>query len=202
MVNSDNGDIGHWLHFDAKYRLQRQEAAALFDSNDDAGDDYEDAVGYQEEISTCISRKISARCMAASGASTNAGTVEVTNTLDITEASHDNSSGGTRAVLAYDHAGADRRAPRSDDVVVALNSLEVFRSILWVVARWMLLLVLAFLVSRLRSSRRHQRGATRACRLADPGSRHRLIDQQREPAAQRALAQPDRPAGVAQPELC
>ena len=151
---------------------------------------------------TCISRKISTRCIAASGASANAGTVEVTNTLDITEASYDNSSGVTRAVLAHDHAGADRRAPRSDDVVVAMNSLAVFRSMSWVVALWMLLLVLAFRVSRLRSSRRRQRGRNPCLPLADPGSRQRLIDQQREPAAQRALAHPDRPAGVAQPELC
>jgi hypothetical protein len=46
---SDRGGVTHWLHFDAKYRLERQQAEALFESADDdeerataeSGQDYE-----------------------------------------------------------------------------------------------------------------------------------------------------------------
>lgn len=50
VASSDNSDIVHWLHFDAKYRLQRQEATALFDGEDETVADGEEAVDYRAEI--------------------------------------------------------------------------------------------------------------------------------------------------------
>ena len=151
----------------------------------------------------CISRKISTSCIAGSGASTNAGTLEATDTLNITGASYTNSGGVTKAARAHDHAGADRRASRSDDVVEAMNPCEVFRSMLWVVALWMLLLMLILLVQSPVFVQTPPTGAQpvpAGWPIQDPGQQ--LIGRQREQATQHALAQPDRPAGVAQPELC
>ncbi|NKD87774.1 DUF2357 domain-containing protein [Haematospirillum sp. 15-248] len=40
----------HWLHFDAKYRLERQQAEAMFESDDENGTAVEGAADYETEL--------------------------------------------------------------------------------------------------------------------------------------------------------
>lgn len=51
---ASGGTATHWLHFDAKYRLERQQAEALFESTDDDEDDsssFEGGQDYEVELS-------------------------------------------------------------------------------------------------------------------------------------------------------
>ena len=45
------GGVSHWLHFDAKYRLERQEVEGLFEANSEAVEGHEGATSYKTELS-------------------------------------------------------------------------------------------------------------------------------------------------------
>jgi predicted component of viral defense system (DUF524 family) len=51
VATGDAGAAAHWLHFDAKYRLQREQTEGLFENEDEVDADEGKAVDYQVEIS-------------------------------------------------------------------------------------------------------------------------------------------------------
>ncbi|AAQ57687.1 restriction endonuclease-like protein [Chromobacterium violaceum] len=49
LIRSPNGPA-HWLHFDAKYRLERQQAEAMFEADEDSDDDAGVMADYEAEL--------------------------------------------------------------------------------------------------------------------------------------------------------